>query len=66
MTNADMIRRMSDETLAELFTGIDCPYDKLDAGRPDDCDTTECGDCIERWARQEADPTARWRAGWFE
>ena len=49
MTNADRIRAMSDEELAEI---IRCPY----ATYPDICRTPgTCLDCCEIWLRQPAD-----------
>ena len=52
-TNADRIRAMSDEELAETFTCIDmfcCPVEGISCAREPDCKS-----CFERWLKQEAE-----------
>lgn len=61
VTNADRIRAMSDEELAELLYGIDgryCHNDPecgklldLDEGIPEE----KCKDCVLRWLQQPAE-----------
>ena len=57
-TNADRIRSMSDEELAELLDDI-CTNGILaiDSNMPCDCCTekTECKDCWKEWLRSETE-----------
>lgn len=55
-TNADRIRSMKDEELAEWIDTVfgDCGWcypEKIDA----DCETRDCKLCIIDWLRQEAE-----------
>jgi hypothetical protein len=52
MTNADRIRCMNDEELADLFTCIDmfcCPVKGISCAKEPDCKA-----CFERWLKQGA------------
>lgn len=52
VTNADRIRSMSDEKLAD-YLRYDCPHDNVCIHT---CDETECVDCWLDWLREEAAP----------
>ena len=57
MTNADRIRAMTDEELAELLAPVLCPYLDCPSELPFE-DTTTCKDCWLDWLRQEVDNDA--------
>lgn len=53
-TNADKLRAMNDEKLADVFTCIDmflCPVKGADCTKE-----PSCTDCFSRWLKQEAEP----------
>ena len=47
MTNADRIRAMSDEELAEFLYWY-CPYDEAKM----DCEESDCDECVADWLKQ--------------
>lgn len=58
MTNADCIRSMSDEELAELLDSVDNGGIRaLDVDYPcDECtQKTECEDCFKEWLQSEVE-----------
>lgn len=49
VSNADRIRAMSDEELAEMFAPTMCPY------LEEDCTRLGCKECILKWLKQPAE-----------
>lgn len=56
-TNADRIRAMTDEEIAELLTDgtvFDANYIFICPSKPEgDCLTSDCRECLLRWLKQD-------------
>ena len=58
MTNADRIRNMSDEELADFLVRVNCAYAEdcmvgIEVCKCDDCADMDCVDCFLEWIQAE-------------
>ena len=57
MTNADRIRKMTDEELCRFLIMVennDLHYDALSCGYCELVDTSDCDKCVKKWLKRNA------------